>query len=92
LHIHTLVHLFRHNVRERHLWPSPFSFVIQVFAHLSRPSANIHSGLAHGALFRLNLAVCPAAARSSTCCAKVPHIIAFVSTPALVLEQFKRFG
>lgn len=86
-------------MRERHRLPLPFSFATQIFGHLSRPSANAHGGLAHGALVRLNLAVCPLAARSPLCSAKVPHAIALraarlsaVSAPIALLEQFKRLG
>ena len=94
-----LAHLSMHNVREHHRWPSPFSSATQIFGHLSRPSANVHSGLAHGALVWLNLAVSPSAACSPTCGAKVPHIIALLATrlsaasaPIVGLKQFKRFG
>jgi len=44
--------------------------------HLSRHSANRLSGLQRGGLANLNRAVCPSAACSSPCGAKVPHAIA----------------
>ena len=52
---------------------------------LSRPSANQLGGLQRGGIPWLNLAVCPSAACSPTCRAKVPHSIAVsASCPAAV--------
>ena len=94
-----LPHLFRHNVREHHSRPSPFSFATQVFGHLLRPSAHVHRDLPRGALVGLNLAVSPSAASSPTCGAKVPHAIAFlaarptaVSAPVLVFNHSSSLG
>ena len=77
--MHTPANLHRHNVREHHRWSRPFSFATQFFGHLSRPSANAHSGLQRGTLPWLNLAVSPAAACSPTRCAKVPRAIALLA-------------
>ena len=77
-----------------HLWPLMFHRLIVCrlcflwcsrVGHLSRHSANGLDALQRGGLANLNPAVCPSAARSPTCSAKVPRaVVMAASCPSAV--------
>ena len=66
-------------MREWHVVARLFSLPFRHWSHASCLAFQFQSGMQLGAVLMLNLAVCPPAARSPNCCAKVPRAIVLLA-------------